>query len=702
MRIGLALSGGGFRATLYHLGVARFLRDADLLSRVTHITSVSGGSVLAAHLVLNWERYCGSPDQFDGAAQEILQFVSLDVRNRIVRRYPWLILAGLWGRLVPRGNTRLLTRTGLLERYYERYLFGDVCLHQLPPTPEIHILSTNVSEGGLSSFTRAGLLLHRRLRDGSLDVEPHRAGLAKVATAVAASSAFPAFFPPLELRAVDIGASEGEFPTQYFTDGGIFDNLGVRMFDYLSGPSRTQESDEAQFVDVVLASDVGRVFAVYGPDRTPGFLSTALRSSDILMNRVWQLERLHFAHDRQYVFAASSDVVPPEADATALHPEIQVQVSRIRTDMDRFREIEVGGLIRHGYCVARQACRALPTDLSERVIEAPPWDPTEPSEEIAHDANAASAGSVFNNVAKAAHGLQDATRRRLWSSLLDLGDWVTWFYIPLIVLLLGALPLFAYRKYRHARLDASLSRAVVEMREDFRKMLELLEFGPPEEFPSMQVEDTDALRPRLAEEGLDIISDTRITDLREWLAGSHRGPRRVFVYRHVMVRKLTESKGIPGLRLQSLWDSPDLSVHCENTQLRPVVRRCNQSAAGEAGGPFAWEVMLDFSSVPVGETVDVVVSVMQSAVPDDRRLAENEWWRFEVDAQPEVATSWVLLPEHQSRTSFSVVRSRNDEREVIELVKPTHQTRMQGGAVMSWSVVHPEPGYTYSSRWASE
>ena len=88
MRLGLALSGGGFRATLYHLGVVRFLRDSNLLPRVSHITSVSGGSVLAAHLVLNWDRYCGTPEEFDAVAQQILEFVSLDVRNRIVRRYP--------------------------------------------------------------------------------------------------------------------------------------------------------------------------------------------------------------------------------------------------------------------------------------------------------------------------------------------------------------------------------------------------------------------------------------------------------------------------------------------------------------------------------------------------------------------------------------------------------------------------------------
>src|SRR6185436_14309138 len=81
-RIGLALSGGGFRASLYHLGLVRFLRDAGILPQVTHITSVSGGSIMAAHLVLNWGRYNGSPGEFDAAAAEFLAFMRLDVRNR--------------------------------------------------------------------------------------------------------------------------------------------------------------------------------------------------------------------------------------------------------------------------------------------------------------------------------------------------------------------------------------------------------------------------------------------------------------------------------------------------------------------------------------------------------------------------------------------------------------------------------------------
>jgi predicted acylesterase/phospholipase RssA len=90
-KIGLALSGGGFRASLYHLGLLRFLRDSDILSQVTHITSVSGGSIIAAHLMLNWDRYNGSPEDFDAGASEFLSFVDLDIRNRILRRFPLIL-----------------------------------------------------------------------------------------------------------------------------------------------------------------------------------------------------------------------------------------------------------------------------------------------------------------------------------------------------------------------------------------------------------------------------------------------------------------------------------------------------------------------------------------------------------------------------------------------------------------------------------
>jgi hypothetical protein len=145
--LGLALSGGGFRATLLHLGVVRFLRDACALRDVTDIAAVSGGSILAAHLALNWDRYNGDEQRFAEAVAQIVEFVQYDVRNHIVRRLPLLYSLRFVARRMP-GRGRNLTANAVLERYYARFLYGDRCLYELPETPTLHILASNVRNGG--------------------------------------------------------------------------------------------------------------------------------------------------------------------------------------------------------------------------------------------------------------------------------------------------------------------------------------------------------------------------------------------------------------------------------------------------------------------------------------------------------------------------------------------------------------------------
>src|SRR5262245_39511818 len=161
-RLGLALSGGGLRATLFHLGVVRFLRDAGLLRDITHIVSVSGGSILGAHLALNWEQYNGSAADFEATTSKILDFVRFDARNHPARRIPFLVPLHFLQRHTLRGTSRTFTETGLLERLYARHLYGDARVHQPPESPELHLLTTNVSEDELCSFTRAGLIMQHR------------------------------------------------------------------------------------------------------------------------------------------------------------------------------------------------------------------------------------------------------------------------------------------------------------------------------------------------------------------------------------------------------------------------------------------------------------------------------------------------------------------------------------------------------------
>ena len=192
-QLGLALSGGGFRATLYHLGVVRFLRDAGALKDVTDIASVSGGSILAAHLVLNWERYNGDDDSFAEAASEIVEFVQFDLRNHIVRRLPLQLPFRLLSRLHLLDG-RKFTPNVLLERYYEKRLYGDRCLHELPEHPRLHILATNVSTGAMAAFNRNGLFIQQRGGEGSQSFTHIPGQLANIPRVVGASSAFPGFF----------------------------------------------------------------------------------------------------------------------------------------------------------------------------------------------------------------------------------------------------------------------------------------------------------------------------------------------------------------------------------------------------------------------------------------------------------------------------------------------------------------------------
>ena len=139
-------------------------------------------------------------------------------------------------------SRRQFTRAGLLEQHYEKFLYGDTSLFSLPDRPKLYILATNLSEGSMCAFYRDGLLLQRRTPGRHDRFEKVRIGLATVPMAVAASSAFPGFFPPLELRNWEVGAKEGEFSKHAFTDGGIYDNIGLRMFRHMQRTSLCDES----------------------------------------------------------------------------------------------------------------------------------------------------------------------------------------------------------------------------------------------------------------------------------------------------------------------------------------------------------------------------------------------------------------------------------------------------------------------------
>jgi hypothetical protein len=239
----------------------------------------------------------------------------------------------------------------MLEWHYERYLYGDTSLFELPEKPQLHILATNLSEGCLCSFNRNDLLTVRRQSDGTFHIHRAHIGLATVPMAVTASSAFPGFFPPLELTGSDVGANVGEFGRQAYTDGGVFDNLGVRMFrclerlllaemplsrdDFVDFPatvevlrkaSKSKEETPLHRLAQLLVAPRSRPVPLLLP-AGPTASNVALPSSapglsesgnvdreQIVVSGLWDLLR-HYQFHREPTFAA---LKPADADADSL------------------------------------------------------------------------------------------------------------------------------------------------------------------------------------------------------------------------------------------------------------------------------------------------------------------------------------------------------------------------------------------------
>jgi len=397
-KISLSLSGGGFRATLFHLGVVRFLYEAEsvhkgrLLDSVHRIGAVSGGSILGAHLVLNWERYTGEPDEFDAAARQMIDFVRSDVRGRIVRRWilGWLLLAP---RLL-RG--RYWTLSNLLQVEYKR-LYGDARLKDLrAPTksarPQLFLNCTSLTTGWPCCFGRSGFTWYEKDEEKSI-TSPET----QVSFAVAASSAFPPLFPPIAISHNVLSCDRSQFPNpQDLTDGGVYDNLGIDQLMWC----HKRASDTHLF----LISDAGGNFD-WEVDKKYWFITSRnIRASDLLMKRVSILEYALLSGVNTVTLPIKiADELEHTGDNAVLSPEIQRSLRNIRTDLDAFSANEINCLVQHGFMVARETARA--NGLVSGELPGFSWKP---------------AGAHVPNLKLIRKS--GSRRLRLWSPR----DWVSW------------------------------------------------------------------------------------------------------------------------------------------------------------------------------------------------------------------------------------------------------------------------------------
>jgi NTE family protein len=267
--VALSLSGGGYRAMIFHVGALYRLNEVGLLGKLTRISSVSGGSITAGLLGLLWSKL-----QFnDGKAAKFGSFVDAIQTMADTTVDAGAVMGGIF---LPG------TISDKVAKAYDDVLFKGAKLSDLPDdtgnaAPRFVINATNVQSSVLWRFSRPYM-------------GDYRVGLVRnpdvaLSTAVAASSAFPPILSPMTLpirQKVDAtkGADLNRAPytTQaVLSDGGVYDNLGL---------------ETTKRFKTLLVSDAGQKVV---PEENPhhDWVRHSLRILDTIDNQVRSLRKRH-------------------------------------------------------------------------------------------------------------------------------------------------------------------------------------------------------------------------------------------------------------------------------------------------------------------------------------------------------------------------------------------------------------------------
>jgi NTE family protein len=337
---GLALSGGGFRATLFHLGTLWRLNELGYLPRLDRISSVSGGSITSGVLAVRWAQLQWANGVATNFQDEIV---------RPLRDFCSLLIDGpaiAEGAILPWKDV-----SEIIEEEYRTHLFHNITLQDLPDRPRFIFNATNFMTGVVFRFSKpyAGDYLI-----GLIDRPTFL-----VALAVTASSAFPPFLSPV-IRDVDQTLfhqvprarlyPQIEYRQRLFlTDGGAYDNLGLETLD--------------KRCKTLLVSDAGAPFIV-SDDPSSAWVKQALRAFDVATNQARALRKRELINDyksgahRGSYWGITTLIADYQlADSLPVTAASTEYLSSIRTRLDRFSEDEQCRLINGGYALCDTAMR---------------------------------------------------------------------------------------------------------------------------------------------------------------------------------------------------------------------------------------------------------------------------------------------------------------------------------------------------------
>lgn len=404
-KIGLALSGGGFRASLFHIGVLARLAELDLLRHVECISCVSGGSIVGAHYYLELRKLLSGTRDADITQDDYLKLVQRLADDFLagVQTNIRVSLAADWITNLKLAFARTSRSARLAELYEEHFyapvlhgkgqaqdeeqkpiLLRDLCIKPFDGPDNFHprrdnpgrknkvpmliLNATALNTGHNWQFTATWMGEPPAGIDAEIDAgyrlrrlyhkqAPETFSAVTLGQAVAASSCVPGLFEPLALENLYDGK------VVRMVDGGVQDNQGAAAL--------VEEG-----CTVLIVSDASGQMETED-DPSPGPVSVLLRTSSILQARVrgalyagqvsrcegGLLQGLSFLHMKKDLevrpvdWRCCQDPSPPpppyqpNTSYDILKP-VQERLATMRTDLDSFSDMEAYSLMLSGYCMS--------------------------------------------------------------------------------------------------------------------------------------------------------------------------------------------------------------------------------------------------------------------------------------------------------------------------------------------------------------
>lgn len=340
--IALALSGGGIRAMVFHLGVLRRMAERGLLERVAKVSTVSGGSLLVGLMLQETGMAWPGSDQFLNRALPALR------EKLCATSLQWGALRQLRNPL----NIRfLLSRSNLLALALRHEWGVEAALSSLPESPEWSINGTTAENGKRFRFKRSDI--------GDYTLGYASASRFPLANALAVSAALPGGFGPLRLDAKRFewrkrpwdGPAESEqlmdieHESLHLYDGGVYDNLGLEPF-FDAGRQRPKFDGH-----YLIASDAGAPLAK-GFDYAQLSVFRLKRVADIMSDQARALRVRGFSAYLRAAPAGGAYIYIDTPVQDSRGEDSTPYVARFPTTLRRLKHVEFDRIVEHGYNVS--------------------------------------------------------------------------------------------------------------------------------------------------------------------------------------------------------------------------------------------------------------------------------------------------------------------------------------------------------------